>query len=101
MSCEFFKESQIKSTKKIHRCFGCGTIIEKGKPARYESGKFDGEFYDGYFCEDCQKIKDECPRFRELAKDGYCEDDILENCLNCNESATCTIIHPLALETEE
>lgn len=43
-------------TRKPHVCFLCGRVIEAGKEALYESGKYDGDFFRRYTCKDCEPL---------------------------------------------
>lgn len=43
-------------TRKPHVCFLCGRVIEAGKEALYESGKYDSDFFRRYTCKDCEPL---------------------------------------------
>lgn len=47
---------KIVKTRKDHKCLTCDSIIPKGIKAHYCSGIYDGEFYNYYRCEFCNKI---------------------------------------------
>jgi len=55
----FWRNTQVKHTRKEHRCIFCLRIIRIGEPAEYCAGMFEGEFQHYYFC-------DRCNRFVEL-----------------------------------
>jgi len=90
---DFINEHEINHTRKLHTCFGCQEPIPIGSHAKYQSGMFENNFFDGHFCNQCEKIQDECPYFHEMAAEGYCEGDILTNCRQCNQAKDCKIRH--------
>lgn len=52
---EFAKVKQV-TCRKPHKCNGCKREISIGEIARHSSGKFDGEFFNYYDCENCQRL---------------------------------------------
>jgi hypothetical protein len=50
---------EIKKTRKDHRCWGCAEVIPAGSHAWYEAGKYDGDFYADYYCDNCKSFLDE------------------------------------------
>ena len=49
----FHNETEIKKTRKAHRCAFCGTTIAQGSPAIRWSGKWDGDFFSEIGHPDC------------------------------------------------
>ena len=45
--------SQIVTTRKPHRCFGCCKTIPTGSPAERDVCRSDDIMYTIYLCEDC------------------------------------------------
>lgn len=52
---EFHNAHTVKC-RKPHKCAGCRKVIPKGESAEYTSGKYDGDFYAYYTCENCQRL---------------------------------------------
>ena len=55
---DFQFEKKIK-TKKEHRCFLCERKILKGFTAHNVKGKYEGEFYNAYYCNTCNTLAKE------------------------------------------
>ncbi|MDJ0513001.1 MAG: hypothetical protein QNJ62_06125 [Methyloceanibacter sp.] len=60
---DFVTGRNIKRTRTQHICKQCGKPIEAGSPARYLSGKYDGEFQSSYEHVECHAA---WQAFREL-----------------------------------
>lgn len=54
---DFYSDKTVKA-KKEHKCSLCGQKIEAGESYRRYSGKYDGEFFDQCFHENCTEILD-------------------------------------------
>lgn len=54
---EFLSQRDVKLTKKIHHCEGCGKFIDVGSAAYYFAVKDDGQFFAGYYHPDCRKAE--------------------------------------------
>ncbi len=89
-----YKVRTIKSTKKIHRCFGCSCKIPMLSSAIYISSVFEGDFFAGYYCKTCFNVTNNCDYFDEFAAEGYFEGDIKQLCVDCDKS-DCTIGHKI------
>lgn len=50
-----FLKYRYVTTKKVHRCFECQMLIEKGTFTKYAVGVVDGYFCTGYFCFSCRQ----------------------------------------------
>lgn len=54
----FFREKQIKATRKDHRCECCQTAIAKGSPATYMAGlNEDNDLWAGYAHVECREAE--------------------------------------------
>lgn len=53
-----FNERLIKSTRKIHWCYGCEGKIEKGSSTLNYFGIGDDGGWSLHFCPDCLKLKE-------------------------------------------
>lgn len=49
---EFWHE-ETRKARKPHRCDACRETIAKGDQYTYQSGKYDGEFFDDHMCRRC------------------------------------------------
>ncbi len=56
---------EVKKTRKKHRCFGCRELIQEGSRAWYVAGKYEGDFFADYYCDDCKVFMDENPDYFE------------------------------------
>lgn len=85
-------------TRKPHVCFLCGRVIEAGKEALYESGKYDGDFFSRYTCKDCEPLTD---RFWEFV-DGETYSPIEDFMVMLQESINIDkpLIHPLVIDID-
>ena len=52
---DFWTTTNIKATRKQHRCEWCGHTISVGHPAIRSSGVFDGEFQSRIAHTDCEE----------------------------------------------
>ena len=61
---DFFRESDIKKSRKEYKCEECGEVISAGSPYRYECGSWEGKFQVFRTCKSCIAIRiDFCPCF--------------------------------------
>lgn len=67
------KNIWVKATRKRHVCKWCGTGIDVGSTANYQSCIFEGEFFAGYYHPECRAAMDAMP-YSEL-QDGWCAGD--------------------------
>jgi len=51
---DFHHERVIKSTRGVHVCEQCGTVIEIGSKAYHHAGVYWGDFYSSYQHVECQ-----------------------------------------------
>lgn len=89
---EFYRENQVKVSRKPHRCHICECEIPAGSSYLRESGMYDGEFFDRCTCFPCDKARDDYLYFYEvqeydtegvnfLAQEAICYDcPEIENC---------------------
>ena len=49
---QYLKEKEV-CIRKPHRCFGCGTVHQKGDQMEYNVQINDGHFINFYLCEPC------------------------------------------------
>lgn len=49
----FYSKSNIKKTRKPHKCFGCCRTIPAGSPAIYIASNEGGDFGTWYLCPEC------------------------------------------------
>ena len=55
---EFFN-GRFYTAKKEHRCEACGDKIQIGERYKYESGKFEGEFFSRCYHTACSEVIEE------------------------------------------
>lgn len=53
-----FYNSNYRTARKTHKCEFCGKEIAIGERYSYESGKFDGDFFERKLCIPCRKMLD-------------------------------------------
>ena len=53
-----FYNSKYQTARKTHKCEFCGKEIVIGEKYSYESGKFDGDFFERKLCIPCHKMLD-------------------------------------------
>lgn len=75
---EFYRETQIKSTRNQHRCMGCLEFIPAGSEARYISGKYSYEFYAGHLCKVCTDYMDKYDDYKDPWDGSWFEGSIGE-----------------------
>jgi len=80
----FWKNTEIKKTRKEHRCEFCNRVIPTGSTVDYCRGIWEGEFQSYYFCTRCSTYVD---RNQIDLSDGFNPGDFMEHVLN--ESAPC------------
>lgn len=51
-------DRHVKKTRKETYCEECGRKIEVGKPSRYLTGIYDGDFFSMRLCRHCGKAAD-------------------------------------------
>jgi hypothetical protein len=51
--CEFYSSRYVTATRFPNRCEWCGQVIPPRSRAEYHAGKFEGDFFDGYFHMEC------------------------------------------------
>jgi len=86
---DLFRDKVVKC-RKPHKCDLCGIEIKIGETARYFSGKWEGEFTDGYECSYCQNLiiklhNNDLLDMHEYSEDGFAEaaqEYLCGNCLN-------------------
>jgi hypothetical protein len=54
---EFFRETQVKATRKSHLCSSCERSIDVGSPAVYMAMKQDGEFWAAHAHVECREAE--------------------------------------------
>lgn len=54
---DFFRETEIKATRKPHYCIGCQLTIPAGSEAIYCAGKFDGQIDTGHYHRECREAE--------------------------------------------
>lgn len=55
MGIEFFRARDVVARKQ-HFCEACGRKIHIGLKCHHEVGKYDGDFFSRYWCEDCTAV---------------------------------------------
>ena len=89
---DFFIEHYVSKSRKLHKCNICSKIIEKGKGYLNRKGKYDGEMYNDYICNNCTPLFEQFCSLNKCEEFDYwnIEDDINEKvCGECTESKYC------------
>lgn len=63
------RDSDIKKTKKKHRCIWCGGLIEAGQPAHVSAWIWEGDFQTGHYHPECWSALNRS----EYSEDGFAE----------------------------
>lgn len=92
---ELYDSKRVK-TRKPHTCFLCGRVIEAGKEALYESGKWEGDFFRRYTCEDCEPLAGDFWEFVDGETYSPVEDFVamLQESINIDKPLS----HPLVID---
>lgn len=64
-------------TRKPHKCWGCGEMIEAGSRVEYVTNVDAGQFMHSYWCNVCQKVVDGLEYWER--EDGFGFTDIKNN----------------------
>ena len=65
---EFYNE-YYRTARKPHTCECCRKTIEPGEKYCYQAGKFDGDFFVRYLCDDCSTV------FNWYSASDYCQEE--------------------------
>ena len=87
-----FSRSSTHVAKKLHKCFLCGGEITAGEKYERYSGKYDGEFFDQCFHENCIAILDKFCRDQqdEEYQQDWVADWLYERvCYDCLKKEYC------------
>lgn len=74
MSWTHLGDTNIKKTRKPHKCWGCCDEIPVGSPCRKRTGAFDGYGVDSFYCcEKCEQIENLLgdKELFEIGEDGF------------------------------
>lgn len=69
---DFFSSHDV-TTRKEHTCDGCYAKIPKGSRVTYNVGKFRGDFFASYICQECD---DFMWKHREYFEEGWSLGDV-------------------------
>ena len=92
-----FYNSYTQKAKKEHICEACQQKILIGERYQYESGKFDGQFFDRHYHLDCHNvmqnfwndsIDDDCFEYYQV-RDWWYEDHCYQCSLWTENGGTC------------
>jgi len=75
----FWKNTEIKKTRKEHRCEFCLRMVPKASAITYCRGKWEGEFQSYYLCSRCDEYID---RYCTDLSDGFSPGDFMEHVLS-------------------
>lgn len=94
MGWDVFSDKTVKC-RKPHKCCLCGIEIKAGETARYFSGKWEGEWSDGYECEYCREfikklISEDLLDRHEFGEDEYHEAATEYLCGTCEHECDMT-----------
>ena len=70
---DFYRETEVKKTRKEHECLGCLTKINENSEAFYIVAVFEGDFGAYHLCKPCRDYLDRNPISRG---DFWCEGDL-------------------------
>lgn len=82
-----FQNMKKVTVRKSHRCCLCNRKIPKGFSAVHYSGKYEGEFFNVYYCNTCNTIATDFPE-AVTDYDGYNSDWIFEETMSDYDCAT-------------
>lgn len=68
---DYIRTTEVKRTRKPHRCFGCLETIPVGSSARYTTGQWEGQWGYYYLCQACCAYVDEYGWGDVCEGDGY------------------------------
>lgn len=73
MRQSFYLETEIKKTRKEHKCDGCINPIPSGSKAFRNVGVFEGDFFSVVLCKDCKEFMEQRP---DLFEEGWSTGDV-------------------------
>ena len=87
---ELYHKQNVKA-RKPHKCEFCKKVIAAGKTYSYESGKYEGDFFQRKLCLTCSKMLDLFCRYteydefswdwiQEWLSNNYCKAECKDTC---------------------
>jgi len=67
---DFYTPVQTRRAAKQHKCVYCGGPIPKGEQHQFQSGVYDGSWYNNRYHEECWHVLSEECEFEFMPGDG-------------------------------
>jgi hypothetical protein len=98
---EFLRITEVKKTRKIHRCSACGEVIEKGAPA-YAWTSVDGTIFTTHLHNECgEDVQKHCFKCNKCADDDGYQESFMWHAMTCGVNCDpCNRIRNLESEAE-